>query len=114
MSGFGVPQKDIAIHPETDATTLRKRSRRELNRGTIKANLKAAQTLFQMATVDKNVAAIFRLKARAGWREKHPDKDDCPPVTTSRVVIVMDADGTRYPSVIPSPPKQLVRDIDPE
>jgi hypothetical protein len=31
-----------------------------------------AQTLFNMATIDKNVAAaIFWLKARAGWREKH-------------------------------------------
>ena len=31
-----------------------------------------AQSLFQMATQGKNVAAaIFWMKARAGWREKH-------------------------------------------
>ena len=66
-----------------------------------------------MATVDKNVAAaIFWLKARAGWREKHPDKDDSPPVTTNLVVSFMDADGARHPTVTPSQPKQLPRDID--
>ena len=36
------------------------------------ATAKVAQSLFHMATVDKNVAAaIFWMKARAGWREKH-------------------------------------------
>ena len=40
------------------------------------ANAKVAQTLFTMATVDKNVAAaIFWMKARGGWREKHPIDD---------------------------------------
>ncbi|MEO3475934.1 hypothetical protein AAFN86_29080, partial [Roseomonas sp. CAU 1739] len=35
------------------------------------ANAKVAQSLFQMATQGKNVAAaIFWMKARAGWREK--------------------------------------------
>lgn len=33
MSGFGVPQEDIAIHLEIDAKTLRKHFRRELDRG---------------------------------------------------------------------------------
>jgi hypothetical protein len=33
--------------------------------------VKVAQSLFQMATQGKNVAAaIFWMKARAGWREK--------------------------------------------
>jgi len=35
------------------------------------ANAKVAQSLFQMATQGKNVAAaIFWMKACAGWREK--------------------------------------------
>ena len=103
MSGFGVPQEDIALHLDIDPKTLRKHFRRELDRGTIEANLKVAQTLLHMATVDKNVAAaIFWLKARAGWREKHPDKDDAPPVTTNLVVSFMDADGTRHPLVNPA------------
>lgn len=68
-----------------------------------------------MATVDKNVAAaIFWLKARAGWREKHPDKDDGPSVTSNLVVSFMDADGTRHPSFATIQPKQLPRDIDHE
>ena len=72
MSGFGVPQEDIATHLEIDAKTLRKHFRRELDRGSIEATAKVAQTLFGMATSGQNVAAaIFWMKARAGWREKH-------------------------------------------
>ena len=57
---------------EIDAKTLRKHFRRELDRGSIEATAKVAQTLFRMATEGGNVAAaIFWMKARAGWREKH-------------------------------------------
>jgi hypothetical protein len=72
MSGFGIPQGDIATLLELDPKSLCKHFRRELDRGSIEATAKVAQTLFTMATVDKNVAAaIFWMKARAGWREKH-------------------------------------------
>src|SRR4051794_6370916 len=72
MSGLGVPQENIATHLEIDAKTLRKHFRRELDRGMVEANVKVAQSLFQMATTGKNVAAaIFWMKARCGWREKH-------------------------------------------
>ncbi len=72
MSGFGIPHDDIATLLEIDPKTLRKHFRRELDRGSIEATAKVAQSLFNMATVDKNVAAaIFWMKARAGWREKH-------------------------------------------
>lgn len=72
MSGFGIPQADIATHLEIDAKTLRKHFRRELDRGSIEATVKVAQSLFQMATSGQNTAAaIFWMKARAGWREKH-------------------------------------------
>ncbi len=71
MSGFGIPQPDIATLLEIDAKTLRKHFRRELDRGSIEATAKVAQTLFQMATSGQNTAAaIFWMKARAGWREK--------------------------------------------
>jgi len=51
--------------------TLRKHFRDELDRGMTEANAKVAQSLFQMATQGKNVAAaILWMKARAGWREK--------------------------------------------
>src|ERR1700722_13542214 len=89
MAGFGVPQDDIAIVLEIDAKTLRKHFRSELDRGVIEANVKVAQTLFHMATVDKVVAAaIFWLKSRAGWREKTsieqlgPDGNPIMPGTT--------------------------------
>jgi hypothetical protein len=72
MAGFGVPQTDIATLLEVDAKTLRKHFRRELDRGSIEATAKVGQSLFRMATEGGSVAAaIFWMKARAGWREKH-------------------------------------------
>jgi len=71
MAGFGVPHEDIATFLGIDPKTLRKHFREELARGTVEANAKVAQSLFQMATQGKNVAAaIFWMKARAGWRER--------------------------------------------
>ena len=88
LSGLGVPQEDIATHLEIDAKTLRKHFRRELDRGMVEANVKVAQSLFQMATQGKNVAAaIFWMKARAGWREKHEVK-----VTTDSLSQLSDAE----------------------
>ena len=72
LSAVGVPQQSIADHLNIDAKTLRKHFRRELDGGMLEANVKVAQTLFSMATVDRNVAAaIFWMKARGGWREKN-------------------------------------------
>lgn len=72
MSGFGIPQPDIAAQIGIDAKTLRKHFREELDRGMTEANMRVAQSLFNMATTGSNVAAaIFWMKARAGWREKH-------------------------------------------
>src|SRR3712207_8721938 len=57
---------------EIDPKTLRRHFRRELDRGTVEANAKVAQSLFNMATQGNSVAAaIFWMKARAGWRERH-------------------------------------------
>ena len=67
-----MPQDDIATLLEIDAKTLRKHFRRELDRGAIEATAKVGQSLFRMATEGGSVAAaIFWMKARAGWREKH-------------------------------------------
>ena len=72
MSGFGVPHNDIATLLEIDPKTLRKYFHYELDRGSIEATAKVGQSLFRMATEGNNVAAaIFWMKARAGWREKH-------------------------------------------
>ena len=72
MSGLGVPHEGIAVLLDIDPKTLRKHFHPELERGSVEATAKVAQSLFQMATSGKNVAAaIFWMKARAGWREKH-------------------------------------------
>ena len=75
MSGFGVPHDDIAVLLDIDPKTLRKHMQAELDRGSIEATAKVGQSLFRMATEGNNVAAaIFWMKARAGWREKHEVK----------------------------------------
>jgi len=79
MAGYGMPHVDIASFFDIDAKTLRKYFGRELELGSIEATAKVAQSLFRMATEGKNVAAaIFWMKARAGWREKQiePPDDD--------------------------------------
>src|SRR3954447_26114494 len=82
MSGYGVPHEGIATLLEIDPKTLRRHYRHELDRGAVEATAKVAQSLFQMATVDKSVAAaIFWMKARAGWREKHDVTITAKPVT---------------------------------
>lgn len=82
LSGFGIPQPDIATHLGIDPKTIRKHFRVELDRGSIEATAKVAQSLFNMATQGGNVAAaIFWLKARGGWREKPVEDADDKAVT---------------------------------
>jgi len=69
MAGLGLPQEQIALLLEIDPKTLRKHFRDDLDRGMAEANVKIAQSLFNMATTGGSVAAaIFWMKARAGWR----------------------------------------------
>jgi hypothetical protein len=50
----------------------RQHFRDELDRGSIEATAMVGQSLFRMATEGGAVvAAIFWMRARAGWREKH-------------------------------------------
>ena len=119
LSGYGVPQEDIAIHMDMDPKTLRKHYRAELDRGTIEANAKVAQTLFTMATVDKNVAAaIFWMKARAGWREKPLPDEEKPAEDKNMTVVFRWAEtpqeataASKGRSFLPDP-KRPVRDLD--
>ena len=72
MAGFGLPHEDIAVLLDIDTTTLREKFGRAMERGAAEGTAKVAQSLFQMATAEKSVAAaIFWMKARAGWSEKH-------------------------------------------
>jgi transcription initiation factor TFIIIB Brf1 subunit/transcription initiation factor TFIIB len=74
LSGFGVNQADIARSLGISEKTLRNNYRDELDMGLINANARVAQTLFNQATDPENpkstTAAIFWLKARAGWSER--------------------------------------------
>ena len=69
MSGYGVPQADIALLLNIDPKTLRLHYRRELDVGMAKANAKIGQTLFQQAMAGNMAALIFWAKARMNWRE---------------------------------------------
>lgn len=72
LAGMGVRDYEIAKVIGLSEPTMRKHFAHELEVGHIEANAKVAQSLFKAATnPDKPnvVAAIFWLKARAGWRE---------------------------------------------
>ena len=103
LSGYGVPQDGIAIHIGVDPKTLRKHFRDELDRGSVEATAKVAQSLFNMATQGNNVAAaIFWMKARAGWREKQEMHHSGEPVIIRVVTGV-----TRSDDPDPSEPDEL-------
>lgn len=82
MSGYGVPQPEIAKVLQIDDKTLRKYFRAELDVAATHTNAKVAETLFRMATRgDCPAATIFWMKVRAGWRdrdqgERGPGGDD--------------------------------------
>ena len=75
LSGFGIPQDEIARLVGIDPKTLRFHYADKIELGTIKATAKVAQNLFTMAckpTREGLSAAIFWLKVRAGWSEYAP------------------------------------------
>jgi hypothetical protein len=75
LSGFGIPQDEIARLVGIDPKTLRLYYADQIELGGIKATAKVAQNLFNMAckpTREGLTAAIFWLKVRAGWSEYSP------------------------------------------
>jgi len=98
MAGFGLPESDIAVLLGIDTATLRQHVTDEMDRGVAEARAKMSQTLFQMATVDKNVSAlIFWMKARAGWSEKTPPPGEDGGTIVWQVVNYADVADTRPP-----------------
>lgn len=78
MSAYGIPDYDIAKVLSVDPKTLRKYFWAELETGHIQANAKVAESLFKKATGEGNQsvqAAIFWLRARAGWRDRQPEEE---------------------------------------
>lgn len=93
MAALGLPHREIARLLELDPKTLRKHYRQQLKAGIDDANAQVAAALFRRALGDgdgANIAAIFWLKAKAGWKERHViegDEDHPIPVSvTMRVV----------------------------
>jgi hypothetical protein len=70
-AGVGLPHDQIGALLGIDDKTVRKYYRVELKLGEAKATANVAKTLYKQATNGNTAAAIFWMKARAGWREKH-------------------------------------------
>src|SRR3954469_20183654 len=70
MTAYGITQAKISAVIGIHEETLRIHYKHELETAEAEANAAVAQSLFNMATKGKNVAAaIFWLKTRAGYRE---------------------------------------------
>jgi hypothetical protein len=88
MAGYGAPRASIAAYLRIDVARLNAMLGEELDQAEADANTKVAQALFQMATRQNNVAAaIFWMKARGGWREKHEVEANITAQTQHRYVI---------------------------
>ena len=70
MSAYGIPQDQICKVVGVSLPTLHKAFRHELDTAGTEATAKVAQSLFQQALNGNVAAAIFWMKARAGWSEK--------------------------------------------
>jgi hypothetical protein len=68
-AAVGVPHHDIAKLQSISIHTLLKYYREELDLGKANATAQVAKTLFSQAIKGNVAAAIFWLKAQAGWRE---------------------------------------------
>lgn len=106
LAGFGIPQQEIARLIDISDRTLRTHYRRELDTGATEANVRVAQSLYNMAVRDKiPAAAIWWTKARMGWREPPRDVivggDEDRPLAISYVV--------RAPSPVSSASEWLTR-----
>lgn len=70
MTGYGIPQAEIAVMLEIDNKTLRKYFRRELDTGMTEANVRVAKALWENAVRHNHAGAqIWWTKARMGWKD---------------------------------------------
>jgi hypothetical protein len=72
LSGFGIPQEQIATELCMSVETMQKYYQAELDRGKLQANAKVAQSLYEKATGDGAsavTAAIWWSKTQMGWKE---------------------------------------------
>jgi len=81
MAECGIRTQDIArcTMGKIDPKTLRKHFRQELAEGRMKANMLVARTLYEKATVDKDVTAlIWWTKTQMGWKAARDEPKDVP------------------------------------
>ena len=101
MTGYGIPEADIARVIGIDPKTLSLHYRDELDLGRARANTKVADNLFKIATGtgrEAVTAAIFWLKVRAGWSEYSPSPPP-PPLgkkEQAQIDAVTGAEGTEW------------------
>jgi len=71
LAGFGITQEQISKVVKIGIKVLERDYREELDTGGTKATAKVAESLYKQATSGNVAAAIFWMKARAGWTEKY-------------------------------------------
>lgn len=70
LSGYGIPQIEIANHLGINVKTLLKYFSKEISEGVLKANGAVVRNLHRLATKSDNpTAAIFWSKCRLQWKE---------------------------------------------
>ena len=70
MVAHGIREPEIAAIMGITDRTLRRKFKAEIRTALAKATAKVAETVFNLATKDRNPAAcFFWLKCRAGWKE---------------------------------------------
>jgi hypothetical protein len=92
MAGYGLAAADIALVLAMDPAELQSIYQRELETGSIKANLRVSESLYRQALGDGRqavTASIFWLKTRARWKETHAEEQQVgpfEPVITIKVI----------------------------
>lgn len=94
MAACGIDQEQIAARIGIRSPkTLRRHYRQELDRGSVDANTRVAQTLLKMATSGNHAAAtIFWLKSRAGWKDHSGAEHSA--VTAPPFIVTQENEGT--------------------
>lgn len=106
LSGFGIPQEEIARLIGIDPKTLRLHYTDQIELGGIKATAKVAQNLFNMAckpTREGLQAAIFWLRVRAHWSEYSPRPFQAEPLgkkATAEAEALTAAEGTEWSRLV--------------
>jgi hypothetical protein len=88
MAGLGLTHEQIAAVMRIGISTLVRKFANELQVGTAEANFEVAKNLYSIATSREQgcvPAAIFWMKARAGWRQNDPQQDQAQQSVTIKI-----------------------------